>query len=98
MIVSIRNRHGRKSKALESHARKRVAFALDRFAERIRNVSLRFEDAAKGGLDKRCTVEVTGQFAPAVATASGENYFAAANRALHTLERVVSRTIERQHG
>jgi ribosome-associated translation inhibitor RaiA len=98
MIVSIRNRHGRKSKALETHTRKRIAFALDRFAERIRSVSLRFEDAAKGGLDKRCIVEVTGQFTPAVATASGENYFAAANRALHTLERVVSRSIDRQHG
>ena len=97
MIVSIRNRHGRKSKALESHARKRVAFTLDRFAGRIRSVSLRFEDAAKGGLEKRCTVEAVGQFGPAVATASGENYFAAANRALQTLERVVSKSLERQH-
>ena len=97
MIVSIRKRHGRSSKALESHARKRVAFALDRFAERIGSVSLRYDEAAKGSPEKRCIIEATGRFAPAVVSASGENYFAATNRALHTLEQLVSRAVERQH-
>jgi ribosome-associated translation inhibitor RaiA len=97
MIVSIRKRHGRNSKALENHARRRVAFALDRFKERIGSVSLRFDEVAKGSPEKRCIVEATGQIEPAIVSASGENYFAATNRAIHTLERMVSRSVDRQH-
>lgn len=97
MNVSIRNRHGRKSEALENHARKRVAFTLDRFEGRIRSVSLRYEREAGPGSEKRCIVEATGQFGPAVASATGENYFVATNRALMTLERLVGKSLDRLH-
>jgi ribosomal subunit interface protein len=97
MIVSIRNRHAHSPKSLEHHARKRIAFTLDRFAKHIRSVSLRFESSANGGADKQCTVEATGQFRRAVATAGADNYYAAANRALQALERIVGKSLERQH-
>ncbi len=99
MNIDIRWIRARRSKNIEVHARRRAGFALDRFAERIRNVSLRFEDVngPRGGVDKRCTVEAVGQFAPAVASANAENYFVAANRALKTLERMVVRAVDRQH-
>ncbi|HEY5958467.1 MAG TPA: HPF/RaiA family ribosome-associated protein [Polyangiaceae bacterium] len=97
MIVSIRNRHGRSTKTLEKHARRRVAFALDRFSNHIQSVSLRFEAPASGGADKQCTAEATGQFRHAIATAAGENYFAATNRALQALERIVGKSLDRQH-
>jgi ribosome-associated translation inhibitor RaiA len=97
MNVSIRNRHGRSTKTLEHHARKRVAFTLDRFSNHIRSVSLRFEAPASGGSDKQCTVEATGRFRHAIATAAADNYFAATNRALQALERIVGKSLDRQH-
>lgn len=98
MNVNIRWKRSRRSKTVEEHARRRVGFALDRFAERIRNVSIHFEDVngPKGGVDKRCLVEAHGSFAPVVASANAENHFVAANRALKTLERIVVRSVERQ--
>jgi hypothetical protein len=42
-------------------------------------------------------VEATGPFGPAVASASGENYFVATNRALETLEHIVGKSLERMH-
>ncbi len=100
MNVDIRWKRTRRSKTIEEHARRRLGFTLDRFAERIQHVSLRFEDVngPRGGIDKRCTAEALGQFSPAIATASAENYFVAANRALKTLERIVVRSVERRQG
>lgn len=100
MNVDIRWKRARRSRTIEEHARRRLGFALDRFAERIRNVSLRFEDinGPRGGLDKRCIAMAEGQFDPTVAVASGENFFVAANRALKTLERNVVRSVARRNG
>ncbi len=100
MNIDIRWKRARKSKAIEEHARRRAGFALDRFAERIRHVSLRFEDVngPRGGVDKRCTVEAQGQFPPVVVSADAEDYFEVVSRALKALERTVARAVERQHG
>ncbi len=50
----------------------------------------------KGGVDKRCTVEMVGQFAPLIASANATNYFIASNRAIGKLKRGVVRALERQ--
>lgn len=97
MNVDIRWTRARRSKNIEAHARRRAGFALDRFADRIRTVSLHFEEVGDG-VDKRCTVQAVGQFPGAVASASAESYFVAANRALKTLERNVVRAVERMQG
>jgi putative sigma-54 modulation protein len=99
MNIDIRWKRAQKSKAIEDHARRRAGFALDRFAERIRHVSLRFEDlnGPRGGVDKRCTVEAQGQFAPVVVSADAESYFQGVSRALKALERALARSVERQH-
>jgi hypothetical protein len=99
MNIDIRWKRARKSKAIEEHARRRAGFALDRFAEQIRRISLRFEDlnGPRGGVDKRCTVEAQGQFAPVVVSADAENYFEGASRALKMLERTVAKAVDRQH-
>ncbi len=87
-----------RSKAAEVYARKRANLTLDRFAERIRALSLRFEDlnGPKGGVDKRCTVEAVGQFGPLIASAKAKNYYAAAARAFGKLERGVARALDRE--
>jgi hypothetical protein len=100
MNVDFHWKSAKRSKTIEKHARRRLGFALDRFAEMIQTVSLRFEDASggRGAVDKRCTAEATGQISTTVASASADNYFVAANRALRTLERNVVRAVERRHG
>lgn len=97
MNVDIRWMRARGSGRIEAHTRKRAGFALDRFADRIGKVSVKFEDinGPKGGIDKRCTVEARGHWGPVIASAEADNYFVAANRALQTLERNVVRVLER---
>lgn len=98
MLYNIHWKNDIRSEATEVHARKRANSMLDRFAEKIRAVSLKFEDlnGPKGGIDKRCTVEIVGQFAPLIASANATNYFIASNRAIGKLKRGVVRALERQ--
>ena len=98
MLYNIHWKNDIRSEATEVHARKQANSMLDRFAERIRAVSLKFEDlnGPKGGVDKRCTVEIVGQFAPLFASANATNYFIASNRAIGKLKRGVVRALERQ--
>jgi ribosome-associated translation inhibitor RaiA len=87
-----------RSKAAEAYARRRANLALDRFIERIDVLLLKFEDlnGPKGGIDKRCTIEVKGRFAPRIASASAPNYFAATARAFDKIERSLARIRSRQ--
>ena len=98
MLYNIHWKNDIRSEATELHARKRVNLMLERFAERIRTVSLKFEDlnGPKGGVDKRCTVEIAGDFVPVVASANATNYFAAISRAIGKIKRGVVRALERQ--
>ena len=98
MLYNIHWKNDIRSEATEVYARKQANSMLSRFAERIRAVSLKFEDlnGPKGGVDKRCTVEIVGQFAPLFASANATNYFIASNRAIGKLKRGVVRALERQ--
>jgi len=98
MQYDIHWKNSMRSKAAEVYACKRATLTLDRFAERIRSLSLRFEDlnGPKGGVDKRCTVEAVGPFGPLIARARARNYYAAADRALGKLERGVARAFRRE--
>jgi putative sigma-54 modulation protein len=48
------------TEALEHHIRTRLGFTLSRIASRIRRVNIRLSDlnGPRGGIDKRCLVEV----------------------------------------
>jgi ribosome-associated translation inhibitor RaiA len=87
-----------RSIATEAYASRRSELALDRFANDIEVLSHKFEDlnGPKGGVDKRCTVEARGRFQPQIATAQADSYSAAADLALHKLERSIVRARERQ--
>ena len=60
MNVQIRTRGIPVTEGLRSHVERRADFALDRFAERVTSVTVRFADANghRGGVDKVCRVEV----------------------------------------
>lgn len=60
MDVEIRFLHIEPSDALRDHIERRVGFALRRFSDRIRSVTVRVVDlnGPRGGIDKECRIEV----------------------------------------
>jgi putative sigma-54 modulation protein len=98
MRHEFRYKNSRRSEAAETYARRRANMALDRFVERIEVVSLKFEDlnGPKGGVDKRCTIEVKGRLLPRIASAHADNYYVATDRAFHKLERGLARACGRE--
>jgi len=85
------------SDALESHARRRLDFALGRFTGSLRTVSLSFEDAngPRGGMDKRCVIRLDGDFGSRHVEAHDIDFYAAVDRAVDTAARVVARAASR---
>jgi ribosomal subunit interface protein len=85
--------------ALERHAERRLLFALGRFAERLEDVAVRFEDVngPRGGVDKRC--RVVARLRPAGALRieeHGEDLYLAIDRAADRIGRAVGRELARR--
>lgn len=97
MHVDIRWKGVTKSQALADHVHRRLRFALHGFEEKVRTVTLRFEDTngPRGGIDKRCTVEVTGRFGILVTEARDSNFYTAADLALSRADQAVARSTKR---
>jgi putative sigma-54 modulation protein len=98
MLVDIRWKGSSKSQSLADHVQNRLRFALRGFQERIRTVTIRFEDTngPRGGIDKRCSVELTGGFGILVAEARDGSFQAAADQALARAERAVEKSLKRE--
>jgi hypothetical protein len=60
MKIEIRNLNERVDESRRDYIERRLLFALGRFGGRIRRVMVRLEDmnGPRGGLDKRCHIEV----------------------------------------
>src|SRR5215470_460095 len=60
MKLEIRGLHVEITGTIRSYIERRINFALDRFAERIRTVRLKIGDVngSRGGIDKRCQLAV----------------------------------------
>ncbi len=97
MHVDIRWKGLPKSPSLADHVQNRLRFALRGFQEKVRTVTVRFEDTngPRGGIDKRCSVELTGAFGILVAEARDSNFYSAADLALSRAERAVARSLKR---
>ena len=86
---------------LKSHIRRRVRFALGRFADRVRRVHVRLEDenGPRGGQDITC--KVRAQLHPRgsilIAETRNDPYTAVA-RAAERVARVVPRKLARKRG
>jgi putative sigma-54 modulation protein len=97
MHVEIRWKGLPKSEALADHVQNRVRFALHGFREKVRSVTVRFEDTngPRGGIDKRCSVELTGAFDVLVVEARDGSFYTAVDLALSRAERAVAKLLKR---
>ncbi|MEX1362626.1 MAG: HPF/RaiA family ribosome-associated protein [Nannocystaceae bacterium] len=98
MELEIRGRNLPLSPSLQDLVQRRLAFALDRFGPEIRRVDVRLADinGPRGGVDKRCQVEVTlahGGHVRAEGTDAGVRD--AIDRAAHRTARRVTRRLGR---
>ena len=61
MKLEIRGRHVEINEVIRAYAERRLSFALDRFAERIKIVRLTVGDvnSSRGGVDKHCQIAVS---------------------------------------
>jgi len=90
--------NGLASDAVGDHARRRLGFALGRFADRITTVWLRLSDlnGPRGGVDKQCRIEVRGVNQWEVVVEDRDcDVYVAIDRAADRVGRAVGRTVER---
>lgn len=83
---------------LREHAERRILFALSRFAGRLREVRVRLADVngPRGGVDRRCTVEVRGPgLRPLFVEVLDAEPLAALDRAADRARRAVVRALDR---
>ena len=100
MKIQIAKRNVDVNEALRAHVARRLAFALGRFGDRIGRVIVRFSDinGHRGGVDKRCQIDVDLLPVRAVrAEDTDADLFAAVDRAADRAARSIARAIEREH-
>lgn len=97
MKISLRVRGISPDKDLAEHVQKRAALALGRFSTRIANVVVRLEDmnGPKGGIDKRCSIELTGTFGHQLAEVRDQNFSTAVDRGFAVAQRSLARIMKR---
>lgn len=98
MRLVVRARDPEASPELRAHVERRAGFSLSRFADMLGAVIIRLEDqnGPKGGVDKRCRVEVRG---PTIGTVVVEDvdtrWTTAIDRAFAAAGRATARALER---
>lgn len=86
---------------LRAHAERRTIFALSRLSDRIARVDihLRDENGPRGGVDKRCTVQVHLLNTPAaIIDEMDGDWHALIDRAMGRAGRLVSKRVDRSFG
>src|SRR5687768_5308788 len=102
MEIEVRVSNVAVSEALESHIRRRIDFALRRFAPRVVRVVVRVVDlnGPKGGPDKRCRM-VAYLSSPAkniIVEATDADAYVAVSQAAARLDDCVTRALVRRRG
>ena len=97
MKVDIRGRSFDVSGAFRDYAERRLEFGLGRLQHRIVRVRVWLTDlnGPRGGVDKRCRIEVVGRQATVAAEASSDNAYAAIDLAADRIRHVARRLAER---
>ena len=98
MKLLVRARDIADTTTIRAHVERRAGFSLSRFADLLGSVIVRLEDVngPRGGLDKRCRIEVRG---PSIGTVvvedSGTSWVGAVDRAIATAGRATARAVAR---
>ena len=86
------------TESIQSHVRRRVGFALDRLRGRIRRVYVRLSDinGSRGGIDKRCQLQVQlADSSDVVVVDVQRDLYAAMTRAVDRAAAAIARRIDR---
>lgn len=86
------------SDAIDSHAQRRLTFALGRFSSRIKQVRVRLADinGPRGGIDKRCAIECNlGKNGTVLIEETDADLYAAIDRASNRVKVAVRRKLDR---
>jgi ribosomal subunit interface protein len=101
MEIQIRQHDVEVTTLLRAHVKRRLGFALGRFATRIASVVVRFSDATghRRGVDGRCEIDVNLYPTQTVRVDETDpDLFIATDRASSRISRVVARALERTRG
>ena len=86
---------------LRSYVERRLGFALDRFEQRIRRVSICLADlnGPRGGVDKVCRIQAQVSLAGTLTVEErSADIYRAVDGAAHRLQKSVRRTLRRRRG
>lgn len=98
MRVTIQLRGETDRETLTSHIERRLHFALNRLEDRVTSVTVRCSDinGPKGGLDKRCAIELRGpEVGVLVVEALDSDWRRAVDQAVTLANRALVRALER---
>ena len=107
MKLEVRGHQMLVSDAMRQHVERRLAFAIGRFAPRVRRTTVRLQDVngPRGGVDKSCRIAVALPWSRdmVIEDADRDMYVAidrAAERAARAIERHLARRrdVQRMHG
>ena len=99
MQIIIQSQDFSLSKQLREHIHRQVRFALSRFADRIQRVRVSVADVngPRGGLDKRCLMQVEVLAKPGlVAEVTDSSMYAAISRSASRANRLVTSCLKRE--
>jgi ribosomal subunit interface protein len=89
------------SRALRNHIERRLRFALDRFASRIRQVRVKLADpnGPRGGIDKCCKLAISlDRSSTIVVESHASNVYAAIDCIADKAATYIGRRLKRPHG
>ena len=101
MRFEIRGRDISIGHALRDHIERRLRFALDRFARRIKQVNVKLGDlnGPRGGIDKCCKVAISLDCSsPIVVESHASNVYAAIDCVADKAATCIGRRLKRPHG
>lgn len=96
MQIAIHSRGFSLTQALDAHVQRRLGFTLARSADRVRRVDVRLSDlnGPRGGVDKRCLIQVRLDGLPAVVIDEVQpNLYTAIDRAAGRAGRTILRRL-----
>ena len=99
MLLSIHSRTIPLTSPLRSQVERKLRFALDRILDRLQTIRVRLEDVngPRGGVDKRCVIQVRGERGFSIRTEhTATDTLAALHEAAERLERVITRDLDRR--